>query len=386
MRADERNYAADDGEGVGLLDLALPLVQNLKALVVGPLLAGVLALGICFLITPTFTAKTVIIPPAQPQSAAASALSSLGALAGLAGASLGSVKNPADQYVGLMQSTTVADRIIDRFKLMEVYGVTYREDARKQLSALVRVSVGKKDGLITIEVDDHDPQRAAEMANQYVAELRTLSAGLALSEAQQRRTFFEEQLRQARDNLTAAQKALESSGFNAGSIKAEPRAAAEAYASLRAEATAAEVRLQAMRRSLAEDAPEVQQTLARLAALRGQLARLEADSQPGGDANYVGRYREFKYQEELFGIMAKQYEMARVDESREGMLIQVVDPATPPERKSKPKRALVALATTFATLLLMAGFFITRHFWRRSAASPDNAEKMAQLRTALRRS
>ena len=389
LRAEEPTYLAeaDEGEGIGLLDLDLPLAQHLKQLIAGPLLAGVLALGVSYLVSPTFTAKTVIIPPSQSQGGAAAALSSLGALANLAGVSVGGMKNQADQYVGLIQSTTIADRIVERFKLMEVYDAQYRQDARKTLSENVRVSLGKKDGLITVEVDDHDPQRAAEMANQFVAELRTLSSGLALSEAQQRRVFFEAQLKQARDNLTTAQQALEASGFNQGAIKAEPQAAAEAYAKLRAEATLAEVKLQALRSSLSDNAPEVQQILAQLSTLRSQLARLESNNSPqGSDANYVGKFREFKYQEQLFEVMAKQYELARVDESREGTMIQVVDVATPPERKSKPKRSIVALATTFVTLLLMAGFFITRHFWRRSAASPENTEKLTQLRAALRRS
>lgn len=385
MRADEPAYANEDDEGMGLLDLVLPLAQNLKQLVVVPLLAGVLALGAAFLATPTFTARTVIIPPTQSQGGAAAALSSLGALASLAGASVGGVKNPADQYVGLLQSATVADRIIERFKLVEVYDVKYREDARKVLSNVVQATVGKKDGLITVEVDDHDPQRAAEIANQLVAELRSLSAGLALSEAQQRRAFFEDQLKQTRDNLTAAQKALEASGFNQGAIKAEPQAAAEGYAALLAEITAGEVRLQALRRSLADNAPEVQQALARLSALRGQLSRLEASTPRGGDADYVGKYREFKYQETLFDLMAKQFEMARLDESHEGALIQVVDPATPPERKSAPKRAFIAIAATLATLLLMASYLIVRHAWRRSAGDPARAEKINQLRAALRR-
>ncbi|WP_157263662.1 Wzz/FepE/Etk N-terminal domain-containing protein [Azohydromonas aeria] len=375
-----------DDEGVGLLDIAVPLVQHLRLIVGGALLAGVLALGAAFMIMPTFTARTVFLPPSQSQGGAAAALSSLGTLAGLAGASLPSVKNPADQYVGLMQSATMSDRVIERFKLMELYGVKYREDARRVLSNSMRVSVGKKDGLITVEVDDHDPQRAAEIANQYVAELRVLTSGLALTEAQQRRVFFETQLKETRDALTKAQQELEASGFNQGALKAEPRAAAEGYSALLAEATATEIRLQALRRSLADSAPEVQQNAAKLSALREQLARLETSNQRGGDANYVGKYREFKYQEALFEIMAKQYEMARVDESREGTLIQVVDVATPPERKSKPRRGMIAVGTTLAAGLLLALFVVARHFWRLSSADPAQAEKLAQLRTALRRS
>jgi uncharacterized protein involved in exopolysaccharide biosynthesis len=271
---------------------------------------------------------------------------------------------------------------------MDVYEAKYRDDARRKLADNVRITVGKKDGLLNVEVDDTSPQRAAELANAHVEELRRISGGLALSEAQQRRVFFEGQLKQTRDRLTSAQQALQASGFTEGALKSEPKSAAEGYARLRAEATAAEVRLQALRRSLVDNAPEVQQAQATLGALRAQLAQAERSSDAGSanGADYVSKYREYKYQETLFELFARQYEAARVDEAREGALIQVVDPAQQPERRSRPKRALTAVATTLVTLLLLSGFVITRHFWRRSAAEPHNAEKLAQLRSALRRS
>lgn len=387
MLADPVLDADDEERGLGLLDLALPLAENLRLLIAGPLLAGLVALGITFIIAPTYTARTTLLPPQQQQSSASSALASLGALSGLAGLGA-SIKSPAEQYVALMQSNTVTDRLIDQFKLMDVYEAKFREDARKHLATNVRISVGKKDGLLTIEVDDTSPQRAAEMANAHVEELRRISSGLALSEAQQRRVFFESQLKQTRDRLTSAQQALQASGFTEGALKAEPKSAAEGYARLRAEATAAEVRLQVLRRSLADSAPEVQQAQGTLSALRSQLAQAERSNEVGNSngADYVSRYREFKYQETLFDLFARQYEAARVDEAREGALIQVVDPALQPEKRSKPKRALTAVATTLVTLLLLAGFVIVRHFWRRSAAEPQNAEKLTQLRSVLRRS
>ncbi len=381
MQADPTPTLADDDEGLSLLDLAVPLVEHWQLLIAGPLLAGLAALGIAFAIPPTFTARTTFMPPQQQQSAAAAALQSLGALAGLAGAA-GNVKSPADQYVALMQSTTVADRLIDEFKLMQVYDKKFRVDAHAELKENVRITAGKKDGLISVEVDDEDPKRAADMANRHVDELRRLTGQLALTEAQQRRVFFETQLAQTRDRLTEAQQSLQASGFNAGAIKAEPKAAAEGYARLRAEVTAAEVRLQALRRSLADNTPEVQQQQAALGALRAQLARLEAASEGANGPDYIGRYREFKYQETLFDLFARQYELARLDESREGALIQVVDVAVPPEKKSKPKRALVAVATTLAALFVLAAFLIARHSWRLSAADPRNADRLARLRAA----
>jgi len=206
--------------------------------------------------------------------AAASALASLGALGNAAGAAA-TLRTPGDQYLALLQSTTIADRLISEFKLMEVYDEDNLVDTRRKLDRRVDMSVGKKDGLITIEVDDKDPTRAAAMARRYVDELRRLTSRLALTEAQQRRVFFEAQLAEARDRLTQAQLILQGSGFGAGALRAEPRAAAEAYARVKAEVTATEIRLQVLRRSLADHTPEVQQQLSVLAALRSQLARLE---------------------------------------------------------------------------------------------------------------
>ncbi len=375
--------ALDDNDaGIDLLDLALPLLLHWKLLVFGPFFAGMAALGITYLIQPTFTSRTVFLPPQQQQSAAASALASLGALSGLAGAAAG-VKSPADQYVALLQSTTVADRLIDEFKLMQVYESDYRFEARKELAKNVRISLGKKDGLITVEVDDIDPPRAAEMANRHVDELRRLTSQLALTEAQQRRLFFDAQLKKTRDALTQAQLQLQASGFNPGALKAEPKAAAEGYARLKAEVTAAEVRLQTLRGNLSDTTPEVQNALGMLGALRAQLGKVETSTHPSGGPDYIGKFREFKYQETLFDLFSRQYELARVDESREGALIQVVDEAKPAERKSKPKRAITAVATTLAALLLLAGFVVSRHFWRQSLARPERAAKLAQLRSAL---
>jgi len=373
---------ADDA--VSLLDLAIPLVEHWKLWILGSLAVGLAALGIAFLMTPIYTARTTFLPPQQQQSGLASALSSLGGLAGLAGAA-GAIKSPADQYVALMQSVSATDRLIDQFDLVKLYETKYRFEARKLLEQNTRIAVGKKDGLISVEVDDESPKRAAEMANAYVEELRRLTSTLAVSEAQQRRLFFDKELKDARDQLERAQQALQASGFNVGALRAEPRAAADSYARLKAEITAAEVRTQVLRGTLAEGAPELQRQLAQLSALRAQLARLEqaADANVGPD--YLTKYREFKYRETLFDLFAKQYELARVDESREGALIQVVDVAVPPEYKSKPKRAFIAVAATMLSLLLLGMFILVRHFWRESAADPEGAEKVARLRAAFGR-
>ena len=341
-----------DQGGASLADLSGALVAQWRILVVGSVAAALIGFGCSWIMPKTYLARTVIMPPQQQQSNMAGALSSLGALAGLAGAA--GLKNTTDQYITLMQSATVSDRLIDRFDLMKSYGEDFRVDARKELLKNVVSGSGKKDGLITIEVEDRDPGKAANMANAYVEELRLMTNTLAVSEAQQRRKFFELKMNETKSALTQAQISLQSSSVSPGLLKAEPKAAAEGYARIRAEVTAAEVRLQTLQHMLTDRSPEVQQQRAQLDALRGELARQERKGGQQEDAEYIGRYRDYKYQETLFEIFAKQYELARTDEAREGALIQVVDVATEPEKKYKPKRWVFA-AGGFALGLLIFG-------------------------------
>lgn len=364
---DDAEAAQDDGS-ITLGELAQALRAKWPLLALGPLVAATLALGVTMLIPPTFTASTTFMPPQQGQTAAASALASLGSLASLAGGAAG-VRSSGDQYLALMQSNTVSDRLISKFNLMSIYDEKLKVDTRSELARNVRIAIGKKDGLINVEVDDKNPQRAADIANQYVEELRRITGTLAVTEAQQRRVFFDRQLQQSRDQLTKAQQALQASGFNAGALKAEPKAAAEGYARLKAEVTTTEVRLQILRGSLSDGTPEVRQQQTALTALRDQLTRAEhqaTDLSTGPD--YISRYREFKYQETLFELYARQFELARVDESREGALIQVVDAASPPEKKSKPKRATVAIGTGLAAAVLLVTLVLIQAARRQRAA------------------
>lgn len=343
-------------------ELLRTLLARWKLLIFGPLVIGLAAVGASYLLTPSFTARTSFLPPQQQQSAAAGALASLGALGSLVGGGIGQ-RAPADQYVALLLSMTVADKLIDDFKLNQVYDKDLRTDARKQLAKNTRAVASKKDGLIVLEVDDEDPQRAADLANRYVEELRLLSNRLTLTEAQQRRKFFENHLQLTRDKLVEAQLALQTSGFTQESLKAEPKAAAEGYARLKAEITTLTAQLDALRGNLTESAPEVRQLEAMLGTLRGQLARFESTTPKGNAADYVGKFREFKYQEALFEQFSRQYELARVDESREGQL-QVIDAAQAPEKKSWPKRSLFGAIGALAGFVLLLAWVLGAPAWR----------------------
>ena len=296
------NQQAPDQDEISLLDLLQVVADNLRLLVLGSLGTGLLALAIAYLIPPTFTAKTTFIAPKQQQSAAAAALSDMGVLGGAAGAIAG-IKNPADQYSAMLKSVAIADALASQFKLSERYEAKYREDVRKELATNTTIVVGAKDGLINVQVDDYDAQMAADIANAYVFELRKLLNRVALTEAQQRRVFFERMVDESKSRMVSAERALKASGVDKEALKTSPLSALEGVARLKAQISVQEVRMAAMRGYLAEGAPEFQQALTELGALRRQMQHAEqAEGSTPSGSDYVARFREFKYQEALFAL------------------------------------------------------------------------------------
>lgn len=366
-----------------LLDMLQVVADNIRLLVLGSLLIGLLSLGASFIVAPTFSSKTQIIPPKQQQSGVASALADLSGLGGAAGGIAG-VKNPADQYASILKSKSIADALVDQFNLLDRYDEKYRIDAIKELADNTRILVGAKDGLISIEFDDKDAQTSADIANAYVGELRKVLNRLALTESQQRRVFFERMVAETKTNLVKAEIALKASGVDSSALKLSATASLEGLARLRAQISVQEVKLATMLGYLADTAPEFRLAQNELAALKTELRKADKeDGATGGQSDYVARFREFKYQEALMELYLKQFEVARLDEGREGAVIQVVDAAQKPERKSKPKKGFVAVIATLGGAVLMLLFIFTRHFMQDASKDPILRKKILQLRQTL---
>jgi uncharacterized protein involved in exopolysaccharide biosynthesis len=369
---------------ISVLDLALVFAENRRILILVPLAAGLIALAISFAIRPTFTGTTKILLPQQQTGAAAALASQLNTLVGLAGGV--GMKNASDTYVAMMKSRTVADRLLTRFGLKAVYQATDDDGARAALASRTSIFAGK-DNLIVIATEDHDPKRAADLANAYVDELRNLTQTLAVTEASQRRVFFEGQMKQAKEDLTKAEIALRSSGVSEATLKTVPQSALESLARLKAQITAQEVKLASLRGYMTESNPDVARAQQELAALRFQLSRAEQnDNHKAGpaDAEYVTKFRDFKYQETLYELMARQTELAKLDEARDGAIIQVVDAALPPERKSKPRKAMIATVTTLIAFILMVLVVFLKQVLRNARDNAATAGKLARLRAYMR--
>src|SRR2546426_3903377 len=357
--------------------------------------AAVLSAGISLLLPKTYTANAKIMPPQQNQSmgaaAALSQLGQLGPLAALAGKDLG-LRNPSDIYIGLLRSRTVQDALINRFSLMDVYGIKWRIDAEHRLEDRTEISAGKG-GVIAISVEDRDRHRAADLANGYVDELEKLTRTLAVTEAGRRRIFFEREMKQANDDLANAEVALKQTQEKTGLIllDSQSRAIIESLTSLRARVAAQEVLVQQMRTFAAPENPELIREEKALEALRDQLNRLEGgqgkrlfadvpiQNVPTAGLEYVRRYRDVKYREALFELLAKQYEAAKIDEARDALIVQQLDKAMPPERKSGPLRALIVLSSTFLALLLAVLIAIFMEGLEKAKEDPQFAGKLQLL-------
>ena len=378
-----------DEDEISLLDLATALGEEKATLFAIPFITTLVAVVVSLQMTPIFTAKTVVMPPQQQQSGAAAALASLGGLAGLTGAA-GGIKSPDEMYVALLGSNNLQNRLIADLKLQERYEAKTLTDARAALKAQVRFSADKKSGLLNIEADDKDPAFAAELANRHVVELRTMLGRLAVTEAQQRRVFYEQQIQQTQDKLAVAEVAFraakEKSGMQVTTVLAE--SGVRASAELRGQIAAREVQLQAISRFATAQNPDTQRIASELAALRSQLNKTEQGSGESKVAasplhqEAVKSYRDVKVQEAMLEVLIRQYELARVDESKEGPLIQQVDVATAPERKSKPKRAQFVLVAAFAGLFLGVLVAFVRRALKKAQSDPASAGQWLALKKA----
>lgn len=384
--------AVEDDDEISLLDLAIVLAKFKKLILGLPVLVGVLTVGATLLMTPIFTATTAILPPQQAQSTASALLGQLGGLAGIAGAAAG-IKNPSDLYVGMLKSRTVADAMIARFDLVNYYEAELTQDARKSLEGVSSFSAGK-DGIITISVDDKDPELAAKMANAYVEELNKLTEVLAVTEASQKRLFFERQMVDARDRLVAAEiearSAMERGGL--ASIDAQGQAMIGVTARLRGQISVKEVEIGAMRAFAAEENPRLKAAQQELLALQTELARIEgasalregqAGAESSAGATNLQLLRNVKYYETLYQMLAQQFELAKIEEAKDSALIQVLDTAIPPERKSKPKRALIVILAVLAAGFVAVLIAFMKEAALRAAEDPESAERMQLFKKYL---
>jgi uncharacterized protein involved in exopolysaccharide biosynthesis len=400
VRVAEEAPAVEHGGEVEIIRFPEPLIvlAKRKSFIfkfVG--IALILSTISAFLLPKTYTANAKILPPQQNQSMGAmAALSQLGPLAALAGQGMG-LRNPGDLYVALLRSDSVANGLIDRFSLMNVYGEKLRSDARHRLEDRTEIDT-EKGGTVSISVQDRDPQQAANLANAYVDELEKLTKTLNMTEAGKRRLFFEREVRMANDDLANAEVAFKQTEEKTGLIllDSQSKAMIGSLTSLRAAIAAKEVQVQAMRSFATSENPDMVMAEQELATMRAQLERVERgqgkrsiadiplENVPTAGLEYVRKYRDVQYHEALFALLAKQYEAAKVDEARDTLFVQQLDKATPPERKSGPPRALIILSLTLLSLIVASMVAFSMESMEQGKQDPQFAGQLELLKFYLR--
>jgi len=394
--------AAGESNEINLLAL-LTILARRKRLIAKVTGAAMLAgLALALIQTAKYTATTKIMPPQQTQSAASMMMSQLagaagaGPLAMMAGGGGLSLKNPDDIYLGLLSSRPIADAVIKRFNLESVYAADDMTGARKALASSTRIETEKM-GLLSISVTDKDKKRATEMANAYTEELRNLTKSLAVTEASQRRLFYEDQLKQAKDELVNAEYAFRQVQQSKGlvALDAQAKAMIESLSLLRAQVSAKEVELETLRSYSTDNNPRVQVAERELASMKNEVARAEGQTKsagvpdlglgdvPGAGLDYLRAERELKYREALFEMLLKQYDAAKLDEAKDAAIIQVVEPAIEPDRKNPQRRLLILLLSMFVGLFL--GSFVALISWSKERAETDPviAQQIMDLKSAL---
>jgi tyrosine-protein kinase Etk/Wzc len=391
-----RVFPEELAPGIDLLDVATVLAQKKREVIRLTLLAVGLSVLAAFLLPVYYKAETRIIPPQQPQSIAASMLGQFAPLASLAGKDLG-IKNNTDIYIAILKSRTVADSLIARFNLGQVYDESRMSDVREELADHSTISAAK-DGTISVAVEDRDPNRAMQVANGYVEELYRLNQQLAITEAAQRRLFFSSELKSAKDELANAEVELRKIQEKTGLIELDnqSRAIIESVAALGGQIAAKEVQLRSMQSFATEDNPDYRHTKQELEALRAQLSRLQkapiagngdimvsTGRVPSAGLEFVRRLRDVKYYEAIFEVLAKQYEIAKIDEAKNAPVIQVVDRAVPPDKKSRPKRLLVVLLGSLLGFIGAAAWILSREAFEKNMTHRENRQRIDLLRAYL---
>lgn len=384
---------AEQQSNVTVLDYLIVLRKRKRLIVWSTLGAVLLSVLVSLLIPKTFRAEARILPPQQPSgTAAAQMLNQLGGL-GVAPALVG-MKSTNDLYIGLMRSRTVLDRMVDRFDLLVAYKVKYRQDARRKLLKALKIQDEKKSGIVAIGVEDRDAKRSADMTNALIEELKNVTQNIALTEASQRRLFFEDQLKGVKEALMRSEESLKGYQEQTGAIevKEQTKAVIESVATLHGQVAAKEVQLKVLKTHATQRNPDRQHLEEELRGLQEQLAKLQSKNgnssdtlmstgrMPEAGTGYFRKIRDLKYNEALFELLAKQYELAKIDEARDAAIIQVLDQATPPEKKVKPNRVIMVVIATFTSFFfaILAAFFL--EYREEIMDDPENRAKLERLR------
>lgn len=396
----ENRQSFFEEQEINLLDLLIALLRRKRLIICGTLAFVVLVAAICFIVSPVYEATTKIMPPQSSGVGTASQL--LGDLGGAASILLGigAPTTTSDLYVGLLQTDAIVEPIIKRFDLIKLYNASTMVAMKKIVASdILTAEADAKSGIISVTIADQDPQRAADMANAFVEELKNLLENLAVTSAAKARLFLEGQLKKAHEALTQSEEAMQGFQESSGALKIDDQAAAilQGISSLSAQIAAKEVQIQVMKSYATPNNPDLKKSEEELHALREQLGKLQAKQTVDGLADvmiptgelptigieYIRKLREFKYNETLYELIAKQYEAARLAEAKEAAVVQVIYKATPPDQKAKPLLTIFVLVAGIAGIFMSVAFALFLDIYEKASHDPVNKARIRVLNRSL---
>jgi tyrosine-protein kinase Etk/Wzc len=308
-----------------------------------------------------FIASTSLLVPGSQNASASAAMAQFGGAAAALG-SVGASKGLDDLYVSLLGSRRISDSIVRRCDLQSHYDLQSLEETVKKLKKKTAVSLDKKSGLILVEVTDYSSEYAVKIANSYAEELQLLVSNLAVTDAKRKRIFLESQILEARARLDSSETSFKTEQEKSGWIV--PQAMAEfntkTAAALKSQIIETEMQLTSLSKFLTPSNSEYIKAASKLDSLRQQLSIIEGGTKTDGKEPAVGggavkAYRQLRLDEVTLEGLMKQYETVKIEEAREGVLIQRIDMAIATERPVVPDRKIVALvgvlASFFAALI-----------------------------------
>jgi uncharacterized protein involved in exopolysaccharide biosynthesis len=362
------------------------LWENRRSLAWSTVCGFVFSLVVVLLLPKDFEATTKLMPPETGSGNGAAIVAALatrgaGMLGGLAGDLMG-VKGNGPVFVEILESRTVADRLIEEFQLSREYRTTKIEYTRKVLEAHTKIAEDRKSGVITITVTDREPGRAAAMAQAYIGELDRLVSQLSTSSARRERVFLEERLTTVKSDLDdAATKFSEFASKNTAiDIPAQGKAMVEAAAVLQGQLIAAEAEASGLEKIYTVNNVRVKALKARIGELREQLQKLGGSTSPAEVRNdnslypsirklpllgvtYADLYRRTKIEETVYELLTQQYELAKVQEAKEIPSVKVLDSAVVPTVKSSPHRVALTWCGTALAFCVAVAWILLRKRW-----------------------
>jgi len=349
---------------------------------------------IAFLIPKRFESTARLMPPDQGSSGMGMALLAAGSKFGAdSGSGLGAMagdllgfKNTSDLFIGILQSRTVEDDLIDKFELKKIYHEARMEDARDELSKHTSLSADRKTGIITIQTVDNSPTRAAAMTGEYLNELNRVVTVLNTSSAHRERVFLEERLSQVKQDLETAEKSFSefATENTALDIPAQGKAMIEGLGTLEGQLIAAQTELEGLKQVYSNGNVRVRSTEARVQELHRQLDKILGSKANGATTaagrdlessypsirelpalgvSYADLYRNSKIQEAVFQTLTQEYELAKVQEAKETPSIKVLDTPNVPEKKSYPPRLQIVMLGTFLAIAASVTWVFGKQSW-----------------------